>query len=171
MIILTGGKTLGHVTPLISIAKHINDDLVYIGQKGSMEEKEANKNNIAFFSIKAYPLSINPLKFLRMLFYLFKEAIRIRLKFMHVDKIYSSGGFVSASAILAFSKKKTVKILLEPNTTLGIANKVFLPFVTHLYTGFPTINHKKAIYTGMPLIIAKTSFDDPWLYMKGEKIL
>ncbi len=53
-IIVIGGGTGGHISPIVSIYKHFQKNnfsqkFVWIGGKNSEEEKEAQKHHITFF--------------------------------------------------------------------------------------------------------------------------
>ena len=50
MICLTGGKTGGHIIPLLALAKKI-DKVCYIGAKNSLEERLCKKNQITFIAM------------------------------------------------------------------------------------------------------------------------
>ena len=51
MIALTGGKTGGHVTPLLSVCEQLTEDVLYVGNENSLEERCCQKENIPFFPI------------------------------------------------------------------------------------------------------------------------
>lgn len=49
--IVTGGGTGGHIYPAMTIAKKLienNHDVIYVGRKGSLEERLVAKENIEF---------------------------------------------------------------------------------------------------------------------------
>ena len=39
MILFTGGKTAGHIYPLIVLIKELNEKAIFIGFKGGLEEE------------------------------------------------------------------------------------------------------------------------------------
>lgn len=57
VIILAGGGTGGHITPLLSLSLYLEESEKYIfhwiGERNSLEERMAKKNNIPFSHISA----------------------------------------------------------------------------------------------------------------------
>ena len=165
---------MGHISPLISIIHSMKDEykFLYFGLKDSMEEEICKRENIEFYPMKLHPFyRKNIFKNIKTVISIIKEKRRINKQFKNynVKAIISSGGFVSIPLVL--SKIKCVKILLESNTTLGLANKILLNFVDHLGAQFDTIHNKKAIVLGNPIIIREESFDHPFFYLKEKLIL
>ena len=70
MHIYTGGKTGGHIIPIINMIEDDNDYL-YIGNKNSLEEKICNEKNINFLGIDNYSN-----KFI----YIFKGIKKIKMR-------------------------------------------------------------------------------------------
>ena len=141
-IFVTGGKTMGHISPLISIINAMKDeyDFIYFGLEGSMEEEICLKNNITFHSMKLYPFyRKNIFKNVKTIYRLYIEKRKINnlYNIYKVKALISSGGFVSIPLIL--SKVKGKRILLESNTTLGLANKFLLLYINYLGIQFDTI--------------------------------
>ena len=56
-IFLTGGKTMGHITPLLCLYNELKNDyeIIYFGLENSMEEGECKRIGIRF-----YPLDLLP---------------------------------------------------------------------------------------------------------------
>ena len=144
MIIFTGGKTAGHVYPLIEIIKYFDkDEVLYVGLNGNIEEEICQKHNINFLGIE-----------LNNIIDYQKEYNKI--KKIDFELVVSSGGFVSIPALLACRMKKKKYILLEENVVMGITNILFrnkakyvcLAFKykkmrkNYLYTFNPTVERK-----------------------------
>ena len=53
MIIFTGGKTAGHIYPLIVLMKEVKKKSIYIGYKDSLEEKICIKENMEFIGLSS----------------------------------------------------------------------------------------------------------------------
>ena len=51
MIVLTGGKTGGHIMPLLAIAKKLNQ-VCYVGSYDSLEERLCKEHHIDFIGMK-----------------------------------------------------------------------------------------------------------------------
>lgn len=144
MIIFTGGKTAGHVYPLMEIIKYFDkEEVLYVGLKGNIEEEICKKSNISFLGINLNKVND----------YL-KEYKKI--KKIDFDFVVSTGGFVSIPALLACRSRKKEYILLEENAVMGITNLLFrnkalyvcLAFKykkmrkNYLYTFNPTVERK-----------------------------
>ena len=160
-IALTGGGTLGHITPNIALIPDLiknNFDIIYIGSKNSQEKGIVEDENIPFFSITAdklrryhdfknFLMPINVIKGIN-------EAIKI-LKNEKVDIVFSKGGYVALPVVIAASRLSIPVISHEADFTPGLANKISTPFSKKVCTNFPEtakmINNNKGIYTGCPI--------------------
>lgn len=113
MIIYTGGKTAGHIYPLLELIKYQNlDNVLYIGLSNSLEEKLCKDRGISFLG-----LTLNS----KTDYY--KEFKRISE--IDFDLVVSSGGFVSFPTLLVCRFKKIKYILLEENMCFGLTNSIF----------------------------------------------
>lgn len=165
---------MGHISPLISVINYMKNDykFIYFGLEGSMEEDVCKRYNIKFYSMKLYPFyRKNIFKNFKTIFQIIVERKKINKLFKdyNIKAIISSGGYVSIPLVL--SKIKSKKILLESNTTIGLANKFLLRYVDFLGCQFDAIKHKKRIVTGNPITIGSPIFDHPFFYLKDNIIL
>ena len=173
-IFVSGGKTMGHISPLLGIIFELKNkyDFVYFGLENSMEEEICKRYNISFYKMHLTPFyRRNIFKNIKTFFYIFKESKIIKkiYKDFDVKAVISSGGFVSIPLILSVKSKK--KILLESNSTLGLANKCLSYFVNYIGIQFDSIRHKKSIVLGNPIKIYEPKFDHLWFYKKEKIIL
>ena len=164
---------MGHISPLLGIILEYryDYDFVYFGLENSMEEAICNKYNIRFHKMNLEPFyRKNIFKNFKTFYLIFKERSAIRKKYKHYNcsVIISSGGFVSVPLITSFKNKKI--ILLESNTTLGLANRFLSLFADYVGIQFDSIKHRKSIMLGNPIKICEPIFDHPWFY-KNEKII
>jgi len=71
---------------------------------------------------------------------------------MNPDVIFSAGGFVSVPVVIGAWLNRVPIIIREPDSTLGLANKIALPFSKKLCTTFPqtggNVSTKKKVYVG-----------------------
>ena len=173
-IFVTGGKTMGHISPLLGIILSLKQkyEFIYFGLEDSMEEKICQQYNITFHKMKLLPFyKRNILKNIKTIYYIFYEKRRIKRLYKNytIKAIISSGGFVSIPLVLSFSNCK--KILLESNTTLGLANKFLSHFVDYVGLQFDTVKHKKSVVVGNPIIIEKQEYDHLFFYSNKPLIL
>ncbi len=100
---------------------------LHFGEKGGMEEKIAQKNNIPFFPIKAIKLDRTKLaKNLKIPFVLPKyiaEAVEL-LQNLNADVVFSKGGYVSLPITYACKRLKIPYVIHEADKSLGVANKL-----------------------------------------------
>ena len=148
MIILTGGKTGGHIIPLIVLSKYLND-VLYIGGNDSLEERLCKEYKIPFkgMNIKnnIFNILINSFK----------------VKITNVDCIISTGGFVSAPILLYAIRHKVPIYLIEGNVIIGNTNKLFSLFSKKVFLAYKIDKMKKNYYvTGLPVFATKSNYYD-----------
>lgn len=141
MIVLTGGKTGGHIIPLIAIAKSI-DNPYYIGSSNSLEERLCRENNISFLGLNMQKNSIfNALGCL------------LKLKLKNVDMVISTGGYVAFPTLLYAIIHRIPIYLLEENVIIGKTNQFFSFFAKKIFLAYPLKKMKrKYVIAGIPLI-------------------
>lgn len=176
LIYLTGGKTLGHITPLINIYNYFKSEheFIYVGLIDSLEEEMCKKNNIEFIGVTLKGLSRSNMFVNIEVFKLINKAKKYLLNNIKQtpDLVIASSGFVSIP-LLSIAKKHKIKyILLEQNTTLGLVNKLYYRKSKHLLLSLP-INKKlkKGIVSGNFVLEQKSDYDNILFYTKKPKIL
>lgn len=160
-IVLTGGGTLGHVTPNIALLpalKAANYEVIYIGSNYGMEKEIIKKHNIKYFGISSG-------KF-RRYFSLknFTDPFRVIKGFFEAKKIlqnekpnlvFSKGGFVSVPVVLAAKILKIPVIIHESDMTPGLANRIASCAATYFCCNFPetfnSLPKGKTILSGTPI--------------------
>ena len=147
MIILTGGKTGGHIMPLIALAK-VFDNVLYIGAKNSLEEKICAKYEVEFYGL---PL-IN--KKIKIIIKAYKQV-----KLPKESIIISTGGYVSLPVLIYAVIHKIKIYLLEENLIMGTTNKIISLFAKKIFLTYelPTMNPKYKL-VGLPLIHHKLNY-------------
>ena len=160
-IVLTGGGTAGHVTPLIALLPALtneNYDIHYIGSYDGIERKLIKEYNIPYYGISSGKLRryldpknfTDPFKVVKGYF----EARKI-LKKLKPHILFSKGGFVSVPVVLAAKKLRIPVIIHESDMTPGLANKIAIPAARRVCANFPeTMTHlptEKAVLTGTPI--------------------
>ncbi|MCM1131324.1 MAG: UDP-N-acetylglucosamine--N-acetylmuramyl-(pentapeptide) pyrophosphoryl-undecaprenol N-acetylglucosamine transferase [Roseburia sp.] len=147
MIVLTGGKTGGHIMPLLALAKQLNN-VCYVGTANSLEERLCKKNQVEFLSM---PLKNNHI--LEVLKCCFK------LKLKNVEAIISTGGYVSFPGLLYGIFHRIPIYLLEENVIMGRTNRFFSFFAKKVFLTYPLKKMKKKYYlAGLPTMPNKTSY-------------
>lgn len=147
-IALVGGKTGGHIIPLIRLASKIpnNHYITYYGMQSSLEERISKRNEIPFFGISLKKKSIF-------------NSFMILLKSFKPDVIISTGGYVSFLYLLIGKVKRIPIYLLEENRYMGKTNRIFDSFSKKVFLTFPLEKMKKNyLVTFNPSAIFKVDY-------------
>ncbi|MDE6584661.1 MAG: glycosyltransferase [Anaeroplasmataceae bacterium] len=147
MIVLSGGKTGGHIMPLIALAKKMKD-VCYVGAYDSLEEKLSKSHGLSFIGL---PLKNNHiLSILRCFF---------KLKLKHVDAVIATGGYVSFPVLLYAVVHRIPIYLLEENVILGRTIKFFSHFAKKVFLAYPLQKMKKKYQVvGIPTLTNDLSY-------------
>lgn len=159
-IILTGGGTAGHVSlneAIIPSLVEAGYEVHYIGSHMGIEKELITT---AFPQLPYHSISSGKL---RRYFSMqnFTDPFRVLAGVMQALKIlrkvkpsivFSKGGFVSVPVVIAARMANVPVVSHESDVTPGLANKIALPFASHVFTVFKeTMQHlpsDKATCTG-----------------------
>ncbi len=156
-LISTGGSG-GHVIPATILYEHLSKKanvIISIDKRGL---KYFDKNIYQFEIIDTPKLNnifLLPFNLVVILFLTLKSFFLLRRR--KIEKIFSTGGYMSLPLVLAARLIKLEIYLIEPNQVLGRANKYFLKSCKEIlcYTdqvkNFP-INFKDKLKTINPLV-------------------
>ena len=160
-IVLTGGGTLGHVTPHLALIPHLREEgyeIHYIGTKEGMEaDKIRSIPGVTYHAVKTGKLRRyfswqNFTDPFRVIAGAFQSAhLMGRLK---PDVVFSKGGFVAVPVVVGAWLHRVPVLCHESDLTPGLANKLCKPFATRMVTTFPECAQalgKKAECAGTPL--------------------
>lgn len=159
-IILTGGGTAGHVSlnqAIIPSLLELGYDVHYIGSEQGIEKELIGETfpQVPFYGISSGKLRryfsmknfTDPFRVLAGVM----QAFRI-IKKVKPQVIFSKGGFVSVPVVMAAKMASIPVVIHESDVTPGLANKIALPFASHIFTIFEeTLQHlpkEKATCTG-----------------------
>lgn len=160
-IILTGGGTAGHITPNIALIPKLREAgfmIHYIGLRGGMEENLIKQQGVPFYGIHGGKLRrYFDLKNVTDVFKIgagFLDAVSIMHK-IEPDIVFSKGGFVSTPVVWAAHFCHIPVVAHESDGTVGLANKLSLPFAQKVCYTFPQtgaqIPDGKGVFTGLPI--------------------
>lgn len=159
-IVLTGGGSAGHVTPNLALLpelKKLGWDIHYIGTYNGIEY-DLMADLVPYHSISAGKLRryfdlqnfTDPFRVMKGMVQSLAILAKLRPKI-----IFSKGGFVSLPVAVAAKALRIPVILHESDITPGLANKLSLPFSSHLCVTFPEtmkyVKQTKATLTGNPI--------------------
>lgn len=159
-IILTGGGTAGHVSLNEAIIPSFLNEGYTVHYIGSHDGIEKELIGNAFPEVPYHSISSGKL---RRYFSMknFTDPFRVLLgvgqAYTTIRKvkptiIFSKGGFVSVPVVMAAKLANVPVVIHESDVTPGLANKLALPFASHIFTVFKeTMQHlpnDKATCTG-----------------------
>jgi UDP-N-acetylglucosamine--N-acetylmuramyl-(pentapeptide) pyrophosphoryl-undecaprenol N-acetylglucosamine transferase len=163
VLVFAGGGTGGHIFPLVAVAQAVRTllpgiDIVYVGTERGMEQRV-----LGDLGEKLELLNILPIKGGGV-----KGAIRgaVRaamslpdsrnlLRRLRPSAVLSIGGYAAGPVSLAARSMRLPLALLEPNSVVGLANKLVAPIAQRAYVAFPEAERffraKIVRLTGVPL--------------------
>lgn len=163
-IILTGGGTMGHVSPnLALIPKLIKkyDEIHYIGSFNGIEKEKIESlgkiyPNLFYHGIPSTKLDrSNFFKNFKIPFVLLKanKESKKLIREISPSVVFSKGGYVSVPVVRSAQKLKIPTIIHESDLTMGLANKICSKHALAVCTTFPeTAKHlKNGVFTGSPV--------------------
>ena len=160
-IVLTGGGTLGHVTPHLALIPHLQAagyEIHYVGTENGMEApKMRSVLGIHYHAVKSGKLRryfswqnfTDPFRVIAGAF----QSARLMGK-IKPDVVFSKGGFVAVPVVFGAWLHRVPVLCHESDLTPGLANKLCRPFAKKFATTFPECAEalgKKAEMTGTPL--------------------
>lgn len=160
-IVLTGGGTLGHVTPHLALIPHLLEagyDIHYIGTENGMEApKMRSVPGVTYHAVKSGKLRryfswqnfTDPFRVIAGAV----QSARLMGK-LKPDVVFSKGGFVAVPVVFGAWLHRVPVLCHESDLTPGLANKLCKPFAARFATTFPECAEAlgaKAEMTGTPL--------------------
>lgn len=145
-VILSGGGTIGSVSPLLAVYEELktrqdNVEVLWLGTRNGPEKKLVESYQIKFKAISAGKLRryfsfqnfIDPFKIVIGFFQSF-----FLLKKMKPNVVLSAGGFVSVPTAFAAYLLKIPVMIHQQDIRLGLANKLMIPFAKIITVTFET---------------------------------
>ena len=160
-IVLTGGGTLGHVTPHLALIPRLQEngyEIHYIGTENGMEAPKMRAvPGITYHAVKSGKLRryhswqnfTDPFRVVAGAF----QSARLMGQ-IKPDVVFSKGGFVAVPVVFGAWLHRIPVLCHESDLTPGLANKLCKPFAKRFATTFPECAEalgKKAEMTGTPL--------------------
>ena len=166
-VVLAGGGTAGHVSPLLATAEAIVERFPHalvtaVGSPGGIEERLVPERGfpLRFVPKVAFPRRPNaaavkfPVAFRTAL----REARKI-LTDTNAQVVVGFGGYVSTPMYLAARRAGVPIVIHEQNARPGLANRLGARFAKHVAITFPSTPLAGAECIGMPLRREITSLD------------
>ena len=160
-LITTGGSG-GHVIPAMILYQHLSKETNVIISTDKRGLRYLDKDNLPVEVINTPKLNnfvMLPINLFIILFLIIKSYFLLKQK--KIEKIFSTGGYMSLPLILAAKFLRIDIYLIEPNQVLGRSNRFFLKSCKKIFCysdeikNFPNI-HKDKIIKINPLVREKT---------------
>lgn len=157
-IVMAGGGTAGHTSPLIATAKAILDrgpaDIVCVGTAKGLETRVIPEAGLELRLIDPVPLprtlNLDLVKLPVTLTRSVSQARRI-LKETRADVLVGFGGYVSIPAYLAARLSGVPVVVHEANKLPGISNRIGARFARFVATTFKETTMRGGRLVGMPM--------------------
>ena len=166
-IVLAGGGTAGHTSPLIATAERLREAhpgvrLTCVGTPKGLESRVIPAAGLELRMIPPVPLprKATP-ELLRVpgrLAGAVQQAIGI-LDDVDADAVVGFGGYVSLPVYLAALARRVPVVLHEQNAVPGLANKIAARFAKVVAVSFPKTPLPHARFVGLPVRAAITDLD------------
>ncbi|MBT2597723.1 undecaprenyldiphospho-muramoylpentapeptide beta-N-acetylglucosaminyltransferase [Arthrobacter sp. ISL-72] len=178
-VVLAGGGTAGHISPLLAIAAAVRDvrpdaRLLAVGTPAGMETRLVPAAGLELATISRVPFPRKPsLDLLRLPVRLagaVKQAGKI-LEDAQADVLVGVGGYVCTPLYLAAWQRKIPIVIHEANTRAGLANKVGARFSRHVAVAFAGTKLRGARHVGMPMRKEVSGLDRPGSRRAARELL
>lgn len=156
-VLLAGGGTAGHTSPLLATAAVLSEgdvDITCLGTPRGLEVTLIPQAGYDLELVPPVPLPRRPGKDLVMMPAKLRSAVKAtgevvdRIK---PDVIVGFGGYVSVPAYLIARRRGIPLVVHEGNAIPGVANKLGARFTEHVATSFPDTDLPHATYIGLPI--------------------
>ncbi|HET6653593.1 MAG TPA: undecaprenyldiphospho-muramoylpentapeptide beta-N-acetylglucosaminyltransferase [Nocardioides sp.] len=158
-VLLAGGGTAGHTSPLLATAdalRRLDPDLevTALGTPRGLETRVVPEAGYPLELIPPVPLPRRPNADLVRVPARLRGAVKGALEVVdrvRPDVVVGFGGYVSVPAYFAARRRRLPLVVHEGNALPGIANKLGARFTTHVATSFPDTPLRHARYVGLPI--------------------
>jgi UDP-N-acetylglucosamine--N-acetylmuramyl-(pentapeptide) pyrophosphoryl-undecaprenol N-acetylglucosamine transferase len=144
-LIFAGGGTGGHVYPMIAVADAVRAlapelRLVFVGTERGMETRVVPERGYELELMRVLPIRgggvLGAARGVARAAALVPEA-RALVKKLNPSAVFSIGGYAAGPVSLAARLLGIPIALMEPNSVIGLANRLIAPLVQRAYTAFP----------------------------------
>lgn len=158
-VVLAGGGTAGHISPLLAIARAVLEAapearILAVGTASGMEARIVPEAGFELAVIDRVPLPRRPSLDLARLPGRFARAVRQSeeiLRRADADVLVGVGGYVCTPLYLAAKRRGVPIVVHEANTRAGLANRVGALFSHRVGKAFPETRLRNSRLVGMPM--------------------
>lgn len=158
-VLLAGGGTAGHVSPLLALADclrrrdpHVS--VTALGTAAGLESRLVPERGYPLLEVPKVPFPRRPSGDLLRLPANLRRAVRAAedaIERTGAEVVVGFGGYVSTPAYLAARRRGTPVVVHEQNARPGLANRLGARFAAGVGVTFPGTRLPHATVTGMPL--------------------
>jgi UDP-N-acetylglucosamine--N-acetylmuramyl-(pentapeptide) pyrophosphoryl-undecaprenol N-acetylglucosamine transferase len=158
-VVLAGGGTAGHISPLLAIARAVVEAapgarVLAVGTASGMETRIVPEAGLDLATIDRVPLPRRPSADLLRLPLRFARAVRQSGEILDdagADVLVGVGGYVCTPMYLAARRRGVPIVIHEANTRAGLANRVGAMFTRRVGKAFPDTRLRHSRLVGMPM--------------------
>lgn len=158
-VLLAGGGTAGHVSPLLALADCLRRrdpdvQVLALGTAEGLESRLVPERGYPFATVPKVPLPRRPSADLARLPLNLRRAVRAADRAItehDAQVVVGFGGYVSTPAYLAARRRGVPIVIHEQNARPGIANRLGARFTRHVAVTFAQTDLRGAQVLGMPL--------------------
>ena len=166
-VVLAGGGTAGHTSPLIATAQQVlalapEARVTAVGTARGLETTVVPAAGLTLELIPPVPLPRKPSKDLFLVPNRLGRAVGDAGRLLDrvaADVVVGFGGYVSTPVYLAARRRKLPIVIHEQNALPGLANRLAARFTDHVFTSFPGTPLPHATCIGLPLRAGITDLD------------
>ncbi|WP_104092377.1 undecaprenyldiphospho-muramoylpentapeptide beta-N-acetylglucosaminyltransferase [Arthrobacter sp. GMC3] len=166
-VVLAGGGSAGHVSPLLAIAHAIRAQspdaaILAVGTRDGLETRLVPAAGFELTTIERIPMPRRPSVDLLKLPLRMRRAIANAKEILHTanaDVLVGVGGYVCTPMYLAAKSLGVPIVIHEANTKAGLANKVGARYTDFVGTAFAATKIRNAHVVGMPMRAAVAGLD------------
>ena len=158
-VVLAGGGTAGHVSPLLALADTLRDrhpdlEVVVLGTAAGLEADLVPARGYELTPIPKVPMPRRPNGDLLRLPGRLRGAVQTAARAIRdsdAQVVVGFGGYVSTPAYLAARRASVPVVIHEQNARPGLANRLGARMTRHVAVTFASTRLPHATVTGMPL--------------------
>lgn len=160
-IIITGGGTGGHITPLVQVAARLrkDNDLLWIADETPLARRSAESLGIPYISVPTAKFHrFFTLENLQVPWRVFQgvTAAKQAIRSFRPDIVLAKGGYASLPVVIAAADLHIPVVIHESDIVMGWANRMAAHYAQRICTNFPTdqypaLPHGKLVQTGLPI--------------------
>ncbi len=156
-ILLAGGGTAGHVSPLLATAAELarrGHEVVALGTATGLEADLVPRTGVAFRAIPRVPFPRRidgaAVRFPGAMVGALRATRRV-IDEVAPDVVVGFGGFVSTPAYLVARRRRIPIVVHEANSKPGLANRLGARYAAGVATNYASTDLRGAVLMGMPL--------------------